>query len=173
MAPEIPTDQQERSDLLAALQQQRKFLRYTVHGLSDEEATQLPTVSELCLGGLIKHVASMERQWVEFIERGPDTIGVFDEHAVQAHVMSFQVLEGETLQTLLGLYDEVADRTDQVVRRLPTLDVSHPLPVAPWFEAGASWTARRTLLHVIAETAQHAGHADIIREAIDGQKTMG
>ena len=37
----------------------------------------------------------------------------------------------------------------------------------------ASWTARRVLLHVIAETSQHAGHADIIRESIDGQKTMG
>ena len=173
MSSEIPTDHQERLDLLAALQKQRSFLRYTVRGLSDEEAVRRPTVSELCLGGLVKHVASMERRWVDFIERGPDAIGAFDERAVKAHVLSFQVLDEEALPALLGLYDEIADRTDQVVRRLPTLDVSHPLPVAPWFEAGASWTARRTLLHVIAETAQHAGHADIIREAIDGQKTMG
>ena len=54
----------------------------------------------------------------------------------------------------------------------PDLDVSHPLPVAPWFEH-ASWSPRRVLLHVIAETAQHAGHADIIRESLDGSKTMG
>jgi hypothetical protein len=45
--------------------------------------------------------------------------------------------------------------------------------VAPWFEPGARWSVRRALLHVIAETAQHAGHADIIREALDGAKTMG
>ena len=50
---------------------------------------------------------------------------------------------------------------------------SQPLPEAPWYEPGASWSARRVLLHLIAETSQHAGHADIIREAIDGAKTMG
>ena len=44
---------------------------------------------------------------------------------------------------------------------------------APWFEVGARWSARRALLHIIAETAQHAGHADMLREAIDGSKTMG
>nr|WP_238705867.1 DUF664 domain-containing protein [Serinicoccus chungangensis] len=53
------------------------------------------------------------------------------------------------------------------------LDVSHPLPTAPWFEDGASWSVRRVALHVLAEISQHAGHADIIREAIDGRRTMG
>jgi len=47
------------------------------------------------------------------------------------------------------------------------------LPSAPWFEPGSSWSVRRVLLHVIAETSQHAGHADILRESIDGAKTMG
>jgi hypothetical protein len=67
----------------------------------------------------------------------------------------------------------VAQRTDDLIRFLPDLDASHPLPEAPWFEKGASWSARRVLLHVIAETAQHAGHADIIRESLDGAKSMG
>ena len=58
-------------------------------------------------------------------------------------------------------------------RTLPDLDAAHPLPQAPWFPPGASWSARRVLLHIMAETAQHAGHADIIREALDGAKTMG
>ena len=44
---------------------------------------------------------------------------------------------------------------------------------APWFEPGATWSARRVFLHIVAETAQHAGHADIIREAVDGAKSMG
>ena len=85
----------------------------------------------------------------------------------------FRMLAGETLSGLLDQYEEVARRTDQLVATLPDLDVSHPLPPAPWFEPGASWTARRVLLHVVAETAQHAGHADIIRESIDGAKSMG
>jgi hypothetical protein len=81
--------------------------------------------------------------------------------------------EDETLEGLLAAYDDVADRTDQLVSSLPSLDASHPLPEAPWFPPGARWSARRALLHIVAETAQHAGHADIIRESIDGAKTMG
>ena len=81
--------------------------------------------------------------------------------------------EAETLDGLLARYAEVAARTDDLVASLPDLDAAHPLPEAPWFEVGKVWSARRTVLHIIAETAQHAGHADIVREALDGQKTMG
>lgn len=49
------------------------------------------------------------------------------------------------------------------------MSATHPLPVAPWHEPGAVRSARRVLIHAIAETAQHAGHADILREALDGQ----
>ncbi len=63
--------------------------------------------------------------------------------------------------------------TTSARRSLPDLDVSHPLPKAPWFAPGERWSARRVLLHIMAETAQHAGHADIIRESLDGAKSMG
>jgi hypothetical protein len=85
----------------------------------------------------------------------------------------FRMQPGETLAGVLDHYAEVARRTEELVRSLPDLDVSHPLPEAPWFEPGARWSARRTLLHIIAETTQHAGHADIIRESLDGARTMG
>jgi hypothetical protein len=52
------------------------------------------------------------------------------------------------------------------------LNAGHPLPTAPWFQPGESWSARQVLLHIITETAQHAGHADIIRESLDGAKSM-
>ncbi|MGH3796072.1 MAG: DUF664 domain-containing protein [Pseudonocardiaceae bacterium] len=84
-----------------------------------------------------------------------------------------RLLPGETLAGVLEEYERVASRTDEVVATLPDLGLSHPLPKAPWFEPGARWSARRALLHIIAETAQHAGHADIIRESLDGAKTMG
>ena len=170
-----PTDQpdRERADLLDTLARHRSFLRFTVRDLSDEQAARSPTVSALCLGGLIKHVSRVERRWADFIEEGPGAIGQTDPAAMEAHAASFRMLEGESLSDVLEGYRQTADRTDELVRGLPSLNVSHPLPDAPWFPPGARWTARRALLHIIAETAQHAGHADILREAIDGQKTMG
>ena len=82
------------------------------------------------------------------------------------------MLEGETLAGLLEEYDAVAAATDALIATVD-LDSSQPLPEAPWFAPGARWSARRVFTHILAETTQHAGHADIIREAIDGQKSMG
>jgi hypothetical protein len=65
----------ERADLQEALTQHRYFLRYTVRDLTDEQATRRTTVSELCLGGLIKHVTAMEREWINFILDGPSALG--------------------------------------------------------------------------------------------------
>ena len=158
----------ERTDLLETLARHRGFLRYTTRGLTDEQAALCTTSSELCLGGLVKHVTAVEDRWLRFAVGGAE--------AMEAEPLDwangFRMVEGETLEGLLEAYAEVARRTDQLVGTLD-LDASHPLPVAPWFEPGASWSVRRTVLHVIAETAQHAGHADILRESLDGQKTMG
>jgi len=74
---------------------------------------------------------------------------------------------------VLENYAQVARQTEELVAQLPDLEAAHPLPPARWFEPGARWTARRVLLHMIGETAQHAGHADIIRESLDGAKSMG
>jgi uncharacterized damage-inducible protein DinB len=165
------TTSTERGDLLESLAQHRHFLRYTVRELTDEQAARRTTASELCLGGLIKHVAITEEQWVEFIERGAEAMALSEDSWTE-HANSFRMLEGETLAGILARYDEVARRTDALVRELPDLDISQPLPEAPWFEPGARWSARRVLLHIIAETSQHAGHADILRESLDGAKTM-
>ena len=172
-----PDSSQERADLLASLRRQRYFLRHTVQGLSDEQARLRPTASVLSLGGLIKHVAATERQWADFIVRGAEAMGPadgsFSEEQMAAWAAGFELLPTETLDGVLADYEEVAATTDGLVTDLPDLDRSHPLPPAPWFEPGAHWSARRTLLHIVAETSQHAGHADILRESIDGQKTMG
>jgi hypothetical protein len=166
----------ERADLLAALAKNRHFLRFTTRGLTDEQAGPRTTVSELCLGGLIKHVTSAERGWVNFIVAGTAAMKDFtamteEDYARRAD--DFRLLPGETLAGVLAGYAEVARLTDDVVATLPSLDAAHPLPKAPWYEPGQSWSARRVLLHIIAETAQHAGHADIIRESLDGAKSMG
>jgi hypothetical protein len=164
---------QERADILETLRAHRNFLRFTVQGLDDQQAAQRTTVSELCLGGLIKHVSQVEDGWVRFILEGPSSMTGFDEAAMAAHAAGFRMLEGETLAGILSDYAAVAARTDELVATLPSLDISHPLPEAPWFPPNARRSARRVFLHIVAETAQHAGHADMLREALDGQKTMG
>ena len=163
----------ERADLLASLARQRHFLRHTVRDLTDEQASQRTTVSELCLGGLIKHVAAVEQRWLRFITDGPEAMAGGGSSAdPDAWTNLFRMLDGETLAGLLAEYERVARQTDELVAAIPDLDADQPLN-SPWFPPGTRWTARRVLLHVIAETAQHAGHADIIRESLDGQKTMG
>jgi uncharacterized damage-inducible protein DinB len=165
----------ERADLAQTLAKHRDFLRYTARGMSDEQAAQRTTVSELCLGGIIKHVTAVERQWARFIMEGPSAMAANweGEDAMQRYLDGFRMLPGETLAHLLADYERAASETDDLIARLPDLDARQPLPEAPWYEKGASWSARRVLLHVLAETSQHAGHADIVREAIDGAKTMG
>ena|SRR6266498_1744417 len=159
----------ERADLVQTLRKHRGFLRFTVRGLTDEQAAQRTTASQLCLGGLIKHVALTEGGWMRFAVGGAEAM----EGEPVDWEGQFRMLDGETLAGLLDTYEQVARKTDELVSTLPDLDASHPLPKAPWFEPGASWSVRRVVLHIIAETAQHAGHADIIRESLDGAKTMG
>ena len=159
----------ERTDLLESLGRDRHFLRFTAQNLTDEQARQRPTTSELSIGGLIKHVSFVEARWARFITGGAAAMGAAAE---DDWVNGFRMLPDETLQGLLDHYAEVAAQTDELIRTVD-LDSAWPLPEAPWFEPNTSWTARRVVLHVIGETAQHAGHADIIRETLDGQKTMG
>jgi Protein of unknown function (DUF664) len=178
----------ERTDLLAELAAARSALINTTRGLSDEQAGEHPTVSALCLGGLIKHVAFLEEQWMGFVVEGPSAMphdlpeGVTwaDLAAGTAreiprwmldHQNQFRMLPGETLAGVLARYEQVAARSEMIIAAVPDLSATHPLPEAPWNEPGAVRSVRRVLVHVISETAQHAGHADILRETLDGQKS--
>ena len=166
----------ERADLLAMLGKARHFLRYTTRDLDDEQARQRTTVSELTIGGLIKHVTAVERNWSNFIVHGPSIAPDFanmTEADYKTWSDGFRLLPDETLAGVLAEYEDVAKDTDELLSTLPDLDADHPLPPAPWNPPGERWSARRTLLHIATETAQHAGHADIIRESLDGAKTMG
>ncbi|WP_312030374.1 DinB family protein [Actinomycetospora sp. TBRC 11914] len=175
----------ERRDIVETLRVHRGFLLQTVQGLDQEQATRRTTVSVLNVAGLIKHVADTEAGWLRFAQG--DSAGVggagweidWDDPVIQQRLADgdirhdeFNLVGDETLEGVLAHYAQVAAATDAFVVEAD-LDVSHPLPEAPWFEPGASRSVRRVLLHVIAETAQHAGHADIVREALDGAKTMG
>jgi hypothetical protein len=171
----------ERTDILDTLRKHRELFTGTVRGLTDEQASTRTTASELTLGGLIKHVAGVERQWASFVVEGAATGGIDWANIdwsnpppeVQEYADGFRLVDGETLESALEEYAAAAAATDALVASVGSLDDSHELPAAPWFPPGARWSARRVFLHIVAETAQHAGHADIIRESLDGQKSMG
>lgn len=177
----------ERADLLAALATARAALTTTVRGLSDEQAGERPTVSALCLGGLIKHVASMEEEWLRFAVDGPSptrydlpegvtwadiaagTAREFPQWMID-HQNEFGMQDGDTLAGVIARYEQVAAHSAEIIATVD-LSATHPLPDAPWHEAGGTRSVRAVLMHVIAETSQHAGHADILRETLDGQKS--
>lgn len=168
----------ERADLHQALANARHFLRFTAQNLTDEQATTRTTVSELTLGGLVKHVSAVERQWQQFMVKGKAAMnwdGMDFSNPTpeqwEAFAVEFTMQPGETLEGLLESYAQIAAETDALLADID-LDATHELPKAPWF-VDTHWSVRRTLLHIIAETTQHAGHADIIRESLDGQKSMG
>jgi uncharacterized damage-inducible protein DinB len=169
----MPDDATERQDLLAARGGPRRGLLHTVSGLTEAQARERTTVSALCLGGILKHVASVEERWIRFLLTGTGVGGGMDPDSAKAHAATFEMAEDETLAELVARYEAAASATTETVRSVASLDQDRPLPEAPWFPPGTRWTARRVLLHILSETAQHCGHADIIREALDGQKTMG
>jgi uncharacterized damage-inducible protein DinB len=158
-APSITT---EREGLLAYLVQQRDGLKNAAFGLTDEQLRLKPTKSALSVGGLLKHGALTERNWTQVLA-GKPAMGE------SAYVDSFALDPGETLASLISLTDEVAEETQDVVGQLADLDVRVQLPPAPWFPANPDgYQARWILLHIMEELARHAGHADIVREHIDG-----
>ncbi|MBB1247169.1 DinB family protein [Streptomyces durbertensis] len=167
--PEVHGD--ERGALLGALASQREAFRQAVEGLTEEQARSTPSASELSLAGLIKHVTSGETGWIDSMRSG-STPGSDDEAAVKEWQESFVPTEEETVAVLLERYGRVAAETEKAVREVPSLDDTFMLADAPWQKGGPrSW--RWGLLHLIEEAARHAGHADVIRETIDGHKAMG
>ncbi|NYE49758.1 uncharacterized protein (TIGR03083 family) [Spinactinospora alkalitolerans] len=161
----VRAETDERGGLLAFLAEQRAGLRRTVHGLTDEQAASRPSASELTLGGLVKHAARTERWWMSVVLAGrPDPHPA----APETRGSDFRMEEGETVADLLAAYETAAKETEETVAALPDLERTAPLPEAPWFPQGSRRSARWILFHLIEETARHAGHADIIRESLDG-----
>jgi uncharacterized damage-inducible protein DinB len=168
MPGQAPALTDERELLLAYIAQQRDGIRYAAHGLTEAQARLTPSASALSIGGLLKHVATMERGWIDLaLQRQhptsqPEVAARYDE--------GFRLLPHETLAAALADYATVARDTEAVVRATPDLHHAVPVPKGmPWFPADVdAWTLRWVLLHLMEETARHAGHADIIRESIDG-----
>ena len=114
----------ERELLLAYIAQQRDGIRYAAHGLTDAQARLTPSASSLSIGGLIKHVATMERGWIN---------RVLQHHTSQHDTASryadgFRLRPNETLADVLADYATVARETEAVVRAITDFNQAVPVP---------------------------------------------
>ncbi|MEU4253985.1 DinB family protein [Amycolatopsis sp. NPDC026612] len=171
MAGNVRPVSDERDGLLSFLAQQRYVLKLAAYGLTDEQARLTSTKSTLTVGGLIKHVATVENSWLDTVLQVPQK--PFEE-SVAEYASAHRLSPDETVQDALARYDEVAARTAEVVAGIADLGQAVPVPKGvPWFPKDVeAWSVRWVLLHLIQETARHAGHADILREHIDGGTAM-
>ncbi|TDD19359.1 DinB family protein [Kribbella turkmenica] len=145
----------ERETLTQQLDFHRATLLHKLDGLDDEQLRRPMTPSGLSLLGLVKHLAGTEQGWFLKIYGGLDEPDVFDPDT------EFRVRPEESADELIGVYLRTCDRAREVVAA-GTLD---DVVTTPW---GAPVNLRAILAHLIQETARHNGHADIIREQLDG-----
>ncbi len=147
------------------LDYQRQTVLLKTDGLSAEQLAQPLPPSELTLGGLLNHLALVEESWMEvrFLglpEREP-WIGVDWKTDPDREFRAAADLRPEQLRER---YREACARSRQIVSEATSLDQRSVQPLRD----GRHFTLRWVLLHLIEETARHAGHADFLREALDG-----
>jgi uncharacterized damage-inducible protein DinB len=165
MPGNVPPVPNERAALLAFLAQQRYVLTLAAYGLTDEQARATPAASQLSVGGLVKHVTATERGWMDRAMLRP-----VRGEGMEDYQARFRMGPDETLAQLLADYEAAAAETEADVAQIP--DLGRPVPIprgVPWFPQDVdAWSVRWVLLHLIEETARHAGHADLVRESLDG-----
>jgi len=154
----------ERDALLTFLEHERHVLLIAAHGLTDEQARSTPTVSDLSIRFLLEHMTSTEGTWASMIvgstRSSEDTSGD-------------TTRPPETLGDVVAAYRDAIATTDAALAAVADLDQVVALPEGTrWAPPGTEWSVRWVLLHLIHETARHAGHADIIRESIDGATAL-
>ncbi|MFJ7155113.1 DinB family protein [Streptomyces sp. NPDC101118] len=167
MVTHVPAEAQgdERGALLSFAEAQRGALRRSVLGLTAEQAASRPSASELSLSGLLKHVAETELNWLRLAQQRPNE----RQRTEETWGDSFRLVGDETVAEVLAFWDGVVAELEEFVRSVPSLDDTFPLPPAPWFPKEGKVSMRWLLLHLVEEHARHAGHADIIRESLDGK----
>jgi hypothetical protein len=145
------------------LDDQRDALIDTVQALTDEQARMTPTVSSLSLLSVLKHSAIWERRWFQVVVAGRRFPNEWPDVRSEQADATFQLAADDTIETVVADYRAQIAVSNEI---LDAVDLEAP---CAWPEM-AGQNLRWVALHLIEETARHAGHADIIREAIDGRR---
>ena len=155
--PPTPFEAQpdERTALGFFLDVQRGALLSKLAGLTDDQATTRSTVSELCMLTLVKHVAFTERRWFQLEVARRDIPGLWP----PPDDREMRIEDGDTVASITALYERTIDENREILAAVDELDSISP---------ATGLNRRWVLFHVLEEVARHAGHADILRQSIDG-----
>ncbi|HEY3016342.1 MAG TPA: DinB family protein [Nocardioides sp.] len=169
MPTHVPPVANETEAIAGYLEKQQTAFRAAIYGLTAEQAALANAPGTLTVGGLVKHVAQVQEQWLSLVrsaaDPSEDAIGFTDYAAYEA---AFRFEPTDTVEAVVAAYDEVCARVLDAVRTID-LDTPVPVPEAPWFPDDVdAWSARWVWFHLLQELGRHAGHADIVREGIDG-----
>jgi hypothetical protein len=155
----------ERDALGGFLDRQRDALIRKVHGVSDADARRAPTASALSLLGLLKHSTVWEERWFRGVVAGRSLADGWPDHESSIPDEDFVVGDEDTVELWVARYREAAE-TSRSISAAMDLNAACARPDV------VDCNLRMVLLHLIEETARHAGHADIIRETLDGSRGM-
>lgn len=145
--------------LTAMLDQQRDVMLWKLEGLNDELLQKATTASTMSLLGIVKHLALVERWWFRDVFAGEDVTYPWSDEDPDA---DWRIDPDETSQALIDLYRKEIARANAIVG-------AHDLDdLAAKRVRDEDRSLRWVIMHMLEETARHAGHADIIREAADG-----
>ena len=160
-----PGTYSESDVLVGYLEQQLTAIRAAAHGLTEQQARATPCRSTLSIGGLLKHATYVMRQHLRL---RTDEVAL-DEAGFALFMGSFALADGETLDTALADFDATRVAYLEVLRETDP-GAATTAPPAPWdgVDVPTASVRRYELVHHIEELARHAGHADIIREQLDG-----
>lgn len=158
---EPPYRGNEKDTLLGFLQFTRETIVQKCRGLNDEQMRLIPTVSSMSLLGMVKHLTIVERYWFQGVFLDADVELPWSEEDPDG---DWRTNEHDTAAAAIAAYIAECEISDRIVRE-------HELErLAAWASSAEEVRSLRWILvHMIEETARHCGHADILREAIDGE----
>jgi uncharacterized damage-inducible protein DinB len=148
----------EKEMLAGFLDFHRATIKWKIEGLTEDDAKRPMTPTGTKLLGIVKHLAYVERWWFQDVFAGRDCEYPWTDADPDA---DFRIEEGETIASLFDLYDRECEVSRSIVAGASLDDVAVR-------KRDRGYTLRWIVVHMIEETARHAGHADIVRELIDG-----
>jgi hypothetical protein len=156
-----------KEELHRKLQDSRAGLLSRLDGLSEYDRRRPMTPTGTNLLGLVKHLAGLEYGYLgeSFGHPAPETLPWIEDGSIWQGA-DMWARPGESSGYIIGLYQRACAHADRVIAEL---DLQAPGTVAHWPEDRRETTLGVLLIRMVAETAQHAGHADIVRELIDGK----